>query len=96
MNRLLKMGIEGGSSFNVLVSKKGRNCLCEFSIVPTTQHCEYLLLRSRGSGALVLVCLLPPFSYHLIYFFASNCLQTSFFNNFVRRGINCELSQTFF
>jgi len=44
--------------------------------------CEYLLLRSRGSGVPVPVYLLflvhfALFSYHFICFIASNCLQIS-------------------
>jgi len=75
---LLKMGIEGGVSFNVLVSKNSRNSYGNFYLRPL---CGYLLLRSRGSGALAPVYLLhfASFSYHFNSFFASNYLQIPLF-----------------
>ena len=51
-----------------------------WEFLPSPQLCEYLLLRRRGSGMPELVYLLlycASFSYHLICFFASDCLQIS-------------------
>jgi len=64
-------------------------------ILPLTQMSEYLLLRSQGSGVLVLVYLLflhfALFSYHFICFFASNCPQISWFTDLLEGVLSYNL-----
>jgi len=55
--------------------------------------CECLLLRSQESRVPVPVYLLSLlhfalFSYHFIYFFASNCLRISWFTDLLEGGLS--------
>ena len=73
-----------GGVLQSLSKQKQQELWWEF--LPLTQMCEYLLLRSQGSGAPVLVYLLfllhfALLSYHFICFFASNCHQISWFTD---------------